>query len=540
MATLILHAPDGRHAATVAEALSVRTALAAAGHRTGGNCGGVGSCGACRVRVLGGRVSAPTPAELRRLTEEERAQGYRLSCQLQLDGDAELALALPDPALPWGPLLREDRSLEVDLPGTPLAHPLGVAVDLGTSHIRVALWDRQQGCRLATRWGSNPQGPWGADVLNRLGAAQSHAQSGAEMAQLARAAILEAIRAMLALDLDGPTWGLEDIGRLVLVGNTAMLALLTGEGVEALLDPAHWQQAIEIGPRDPATWQATWGLPNAELRLPAPLSGFMGSDLAAAVLGTGLLEGPPGSVLVDVGTNTELALWDGARLHVTSVPGGPAFEGCGTRFGTPARPGAIVRVSSPQSGPGFLCEGLDGVPTQGFCGTGLIDAVALLRGAGLLKASGRFASPTGPTGYALDPLLPQSALLAADIDALQRAKAAQASALAELVRTAGLDWPDIPRLCLCGAFGTGLNLDHAQAIGLLPPIEATRIECHAHAALAGCERLLLDPEAPADYVRLASRVEPINLSFINGWEERFIAHLRLTPMPAGSTSREFP
>ena len=537
MATLILHAPDGRHTATVSEALSVRAALELAGQRIGGDCGGVGCCGACRIRILGGQVSPPSLAEVRRLTEAERALGYRLGCQVRPAGDAEVAFAEPAPALQWGNLNRDDSPQAVARPGPPLERPLGVAVDLGTSHVRVALWDRQQGLRIATRWGSNPQGPWGADVLNRLGAAQNHPRSGPEMADLARTAILAAIQAMVAVEVPAPL-GLEAIGRLVLVGNTSMLALLTGEGVEALLDPTHWEQAIEIGPRDQGAWQASWGLPNAEIQLPRPLSGFVGSDLLAAVLGTGLIQGPAGSVLVDVGTNTELALWDGTRLHVTSVPGGPAFEGSGTRFGTAARPGAIVRVSSQWPGPTFLCEALDGVPTEGFCGTGLVDAVALLLEAGRLKPSGRFAQPIGPAGLALDPTLPRSALLAADIDAFQRAKAAQASALAELLSAVGLDWPDIPRLCLCGAFGAGLNLGHAQAIGLLPPIEAARIDWHPNAALVGCERLLLDPDAEGDYARLASQVASINLSCVAGWEERFIAHLRLAPSPAWSKARE--
>lgn len=313
----------------VPEGQSVRDALDATELRVRAACGGTGSCGACLVCLLGGDVNPPTLAEHQKLTADERARGMRLACQLRLRGDAEVRLDDPAPPSLW-------RSLPVeDLWPAPAGRPeldrhiYGVAVDLGTTHIRVAFWDRKHGHRLATRRGPNPQGAFGADVLNRLDAALASPERAAELAKLARTAIVQAVRDILKRDVGQVGPMLAEIGRVVVVGNTAMLSLLTGTGAEALLEPENWERAVDYRPRDPAAWQAQWFMPNAEVVLPGAVAGFVGSDLLADLVATGLSRGPPGSLLLDVGTNTEIALWDGQALHITSVPGGPAFEGVG-------------------------------------------------------------------------------------------------------------------------------------------------------------------------------------------------------------------
>ena len=525
---LQVQSAGGNQRIAVAAGQSVREALDATELRVRAACGGTGTCGACGVRLIAGSVSPPPAAEYLKLDPEERAAGMRLACQLRLMGDAEIALEQPAAPSHWRSIPTEN--LGVVARGLPdlRKHVYGIAVDLGTTLIRVAFWDRRQGKRIATRRGPNPQGAFGADVLNRLEAVRAHPGRAAELAKLARGAIVEAVRDILARDVGEVTPMLAEIGQVLIVGNTAMLALLTGHGGEALIQPDNWERAIDCRPLDPAAWQAQWSMPNATIVLPDPVAGFVGSDLLADLLATGLTEGSAPAMLLDVGTNTEIALWDGRQLHVTSVPGGPAFEGVGIRYGMPAEPGAICRVR--QDGDALVCETIGGTAARGFCGSGLADAIAVLRAQGRLRASGRFAISPGPDGYALDPANPHTAINGVDVDAFQRAKAATAAAMAQLLTQASLSWCDLRRLCVCGAFGHTLNIEHAQAVGLLPTMAPALIELHADASLAGCEQALLSADTAACFSALTSRTKLINLSLLPDYEDRFVDHLRLRPI----------
>lgn len=532
MPVLLIHTLSGEtHRFTVAQDLSVREALDATALRVRAACGGSGSCGACLVRWLKGEVNPPGLADYQKLTAEERQAGQRLACQLRLRGDTEILLDHPAPPSVWKSIPTDHLSA---IP-QPLAHlthdPYGVAVDLGTTQVRVALWNRRRGQRIATRRGPNPQGGFGADVLNRLEAARARPAAAQEMADMARNAILHALRDMLARDVGEVTPMLGQIGQLMVVGNTAMLALLTGRGGAALLDPSGWEQSIDCRPDDLAAWQSAWSLPHAEIVVAQPAAGFIGSDLLADLIATDFLHGPPGSLLVDIGTNVEIALWDGRVLRLSAAPGGPAFEGVGIRHGMPAEPGAIRRVEEERSGCGFDLETVGGAAVQGFCGSGLVDAIAALRSAGILKASGRFTAPPGPNGFALDPNQPRSALFSSDVDALQRAKAAMAAAMAALLNQAGLGWEQVRRLCVCGAFGRHLHIARAQSIGLLPVIDPALIECYAEASLTGCERALLAGQGDRPFAELINRAQVINLSRLPNYEDDYINHLRLCPVP---------
>jgi uncharacterized 2Fe-2S/4Fe-4S cluster protein (DUF4445 family) len=528
MATLIIHTPDGEHRQAASVGRSVRDLLDTTELRVRAACGGTGTCGACVVRLISGAVSPPTVAEYMKLSADERAAGLRLACQLRLLGDAEIDLDQPAPPSEWKSIPPEHlRAMDARLPAL-TANIYGVAVDLGTTHIRVALWDRKQGKRIATRRGPNPQGAYGADVLNRLDAANASEDRAAELTTLARTAIVQAVRDVLARDVGEVTPMLAEIGQVFVVGNTAMLALLTGHGGKALIDPANWKKRVDCRPDDPAAWQAQWHMPHADIALPNPVAGFVGSDLLADMLATGLIEGPRGSLLLDVGTNTEIALWDGRTVHVTSVPGGPAFEAVGIRHGMPAEDGAIYRVR--RAGNGLALDTVGGGTAKGFCGSGLADAIAALLSQGTLKPSGRFSTAPGPDGYALDPANPRTAVTGVDVDAFQRAKAATAAAMAQLLIEAGMNWTDLRRLCVCGAFGHTLDIANAQLVGLMPPVDPTIIELHADASLTGCELGLLSANGSERFDALASRIETVNLSLASGYEDRYINHLRLRPI----------
>lgn len=527
--TLTIHQSGHTLRVDYAPGLSVREILDTTAWRVRAACGGSGACGACQIRWLTGPVNPPALAEYLKLTPDDRAAGLRLACQARPQGNAEIALDHPAPPSHWQSLPPEDL-----MPGPGprpdwQEPPLGLAVDLGTTHIRLALWDIRLGKRIATRRGPNPQGMFGADVLNRLEAARTYPDKAAELMELARHAILEATRDILARDVGEVSPMLAEIGRVRIVGNTAMLALLGGHGYVGLLDPDNWERPLDCTPREGESWWAAWHLPQAEVALVPPVAGFIGSDLLADLLAADFQSAPPGSLLLDVGTNSELALWDGQTLRVTSVPGGPAFEGTGIRHGMPAEIGAIRKVGTAHGQ--TVLEVIGGGVARGYCGSGLVDAIALLRRTGLLRRSGRFAVSPGPDGHPLDPHLPASAITGADVDLFQRAKAALAAGMATLLAEAGMVWQDLARVTVCGAFGHTLDPVNAQELGLLPPVPPERLVFQADASLAGCEAILLNPEADTHLATLAGRILCINLANSPAYDDLFLEHLPLGPMP---------
>jgi uncharacterized 2Fe-2S/4Fe-4S cluster protein (DUF4445 family) len=528
MPCLWIQSESGRHHLEVTVGQSVRDALDATDLRVRAACGGTGTCGACVVRYFSGDVSPLTLAEYTKLDADERSAGTRLACQMRLQGDAEIVLDQPAPPSRWKNIPAEALATFSSGIASLETHIYGVAVDLGTTHIRVSLWDRKRGQRIATRRGPNPQSVFGADVLNRMDAACNNPAHAVQLAKLARTAIVQAVRDILARDVGEVKPMLARIGQVFLVGNTVMLALLTGRGAETLVDPANWQRRIDCTPADLQAFQGEWYMPNAEVVIADPVAGFVGSDLVADLLATGLADGPAGAMLVDVGTNTEIALWDGRQIHVTSVAGGPAFEGVGIRYGMPAEPGAVCRVGV--SGSGYALQTVGGADARGFCGSGLADAIAVLLSQGVLKPSGRFAIPPGADGYLLDPDNPRTGIFGVDVDAFQRAKAALAAAMGELLHQVGMRWGELDRLCVCGAFGNTLDIAHAQAVGLLPQIQPARIELYSDASLAGCERGLLAVDGARQFATLTARMRTINLSLVQNYEDRYIDHLRLRPI----------
>jgi uncharacterized 2Fe-2S/4Fe-4S cluster protein (DUF4445 family) len=503
----------------------LRNALAAADGPLTPGCGGAGACGRCRARVVSGRITEPNAAERRLLSAQDLAQGWRLMCQARALDDGEIVLEYGLPEVPaWRPLVAEELppgrmrgTVQASLPGA-------VAVDLGTTQIRAALWDARNGQRLAACVGRNPQTGFGLDVLSRL-----EAGAGASLVRLSELAVSAIGSALLALRAEQPL-GADQTGRVAIVGNTAMLALLTGTDPRRLLDPSGWEAPLDCQPAA-AAWRAAWQLPEtAVIEVIQPLGGFVGSDLLAAVLATGLADTSGPALLIDVGTNTEAALWDGARVWVASTAGGPAFEGGGVACGMPATAGAVCRLWRATDGAGWGGEVLGGGAALGLCGSGLLDALALLLESGALRASGRFVPDPGEPGHVL-PFGAGLFLRKRDVDALQRGKAAVAAAAEYLLLRAGLRWRDLRRLCMCGAFGRYLGKASAQAIGLLPNLPEACIETHGNAALSGCERFALAPDAAERLAWLRNQSLVLNLAQAPEFEDRYIDHLRLKPLP---------
>lgn len=508
--------------------VNVRQALDRTELRVRAACGGLGTCGACLIQVVSGDFNPPSLAERQKILPDDLAKGMRLACQLRARSDAELYLENPAPKSHWKSLDSDRLYQAVSGNAALKKHIYGVAVDLGTTHIRLSLWNRQSGRRIASRFSINPQVAHGADILTRLDAHRLTDDDNRMICQEARKAIIEGIRDILSRDVGEISAILQAIGAVVIVGNTVMLTLICGHSGDNLYELENWMQTIPCIPQDLDAWRSAWRMPNADIRITQPLAGFVGSDLLADLIATGIVEQSEPMLLADFGTNTEIALWDGQTLWATSVPGGPAFEGVGMRNGLSAEAGAICKVAM-QEGQWQL-QTIGAAPARGFCASGFIDAVAGLLEQKRLKPSGRFAEPQVDGRYCLQPDNPYSAIYASDIDVFQRAKASTAAGMMQLLVLAGLKVDDLQAVWICGSFGQHLDLNNAIRVGLLPPLAAAKVKLMPNASLAGCEKMLLDPGADVLLSSIVERAKVVNLGSIADYEDRFIDHLRLQPV----------
>jgi uncharacterized 2Fe-2S/4Fe-4S cluster protein (DUF4445 family) len=314
-----------------------------------------------------------------------------------------------------------------------------------------------------------------------------------------------------------------------------MLSLLTEADSRQLLQPHNWTRPMEYSIEQPHTWVSVLGIDTqATLEVISPLAGFVGSDLLAGVLATRLTD-QPGSLLLDFGTNSEMALWDGQTLWVTSAAGGPAFESCGMQCGMPAEPGAIYRFGGPQGSGELHFEVLGGGEAKGFCGSGLVDLIACLLDSGELTSMGSFGSPRQKDGYAVPRTDPVIRLTKKDVDTFQRAKAAIGAGISTMLARAQMSATELSRICVCGVFGRNLNVRNAQRIGLLPDSPPERVELCGNTALAGCERLLLAPERNSEMKTVRERSVIINLCEASDFDALFLENLYLQPMKVEST-----
>lgn len=527
MPVLTLILAGERHELAYEPGRSLRDFLDATDYRVRSACLGLGACGLCRVRLLAGDGGEITAAERLQLGDGI-ADGLRLACQCRPTGDATVELLHPAAPSVWRSpppgLVAAAAPSPADRPlPAGIVHPLGVAVDLGTSHLTLAICDLATGRPLALRFGRNPQGRHGADVVTRLLAAEDPVVAR-QLAAEARAAIGAALAD--AAQREGIDTG--RVGRVVVVGNTAMLALLADRNHGLLLQPAHWSEPVDCTPADSGAWGRAWGIaPGAEVEAVAPLAGFVGSDLLAGLAACGLTTGTAPALLVDFGTNSEIALWTGESLWVTAAAGGPAFEAGAGRCGMPAEAGAVHRVVFDAAGRPRSSI-LGGDRAQGICGSGLVDLVAGLRRQGVLTATGRFAG--GRASYAL-PAEGQTLELGwRDVDALQRAKGAIGAGIAVLCAQANIAIGDLRRVVAAGMFGRYLDVANARGIGLLPNLPDERIELAGNTALAGALALLSSGAARGAVSRARAAARFVNLARLPEFDAAFLEHLYLQPM----------
>ncbi|NCB05686.1 MAG: DUF4445 domain-containing protein, partial [Clostridia bacterium] len=323
-------------------------------------CGGRGVCGKCAVQVAG-NVSAQTEAEIK--------AGSRLACQTTLLGDCEVLL----------PAKREGISIQTEgssqalsaVNRLPMTGDYGAAVDIGTTTVALKLVELHTGKCLSAQAALNPQTQVAADVIGRISAAMNGSSA------LLKDAITDCVRTLLVQACEEAKIAEAKVSSLVLTGNTTMLYLLTGRNPQPL-SHAPFRADTLFGGMEELLGKSAY--------LPPCMDAFVGADITCAVLASGLCDRHETALLMDVGTNGEVALWHEGKLYVASTAAGPAFEGVGISCGCGSVSGAVDKVWVENGKLGV--HTIDCAPPVGICGSGLIDAIAAMLELGWIDETG--------------------------------------------------------------------------------------------------------------------------------------------------------
>lgn len=415
----------------------------------------------------------------------------------------------------------------------PLDAPvLGLAIDIGTTKLAGYLLDLTTGRTLARQGAMNRQINFGEDVMSRLTYAMQE-QNGMESLRSAVVTTINDLAGELCRQAaNHPEGGCSETGcrpghivETVLVGNTAMHHLFLGLPVNQLgLSPyvPVISSAMDVAPD-------CLGLnvyPGGRVHLPPNIAGFVGSDHVAMLLASGNHRTRKTVVSVDIGTNTEITLTVGGKMISCSAASGPAFEGAHIQDGMRAAPGAIERVII-QNGR-VSCQAIDHAPPSGICGSGILDAIAQLKSAGVVNWIGRLdtenplvgKSDNGPrvvlaeadiTAHGREVVVTQK-----DIGEIQLAKAAIRAGIEILLKHAGINSDQIDEITIAGAFGSYIDVRSALEIGMFPRVFPDRIRQIGNAAGAGARMTLLSTEIRRESAVIAEQIEYLELT---GWPD---------------------
>ncbi len=552
-------------------------------------CGGHGTCKKCKVKVVAG--NAPLSAvDPRAFSTEELKNGWRLACRaavqedltievpplqtrpkaalvgvgrhvilrpavqkryVELDeatledqtSDLERLLAAMDDVEPRVPLeivralggtlrranwkvtavLADDLLIDVE-PGDTSGRRHAIAFDLGTTTVVATLLDLETGQPQAVRSILNSQQPFGADVISRisaimmdegaLGMLQTHAHETLQQ-------LTDEVCAEAGVD---PA----EVYEVVVAGNMTMIQIALG------IDPEPLSMApfTVVARRMPAATAADFGVrvhPRAPAVMFPALGAYVGPDIVAGILATGITLDRRVRLFIDVGTNSEIVLGSSAKTLATAAPAGPAFEAAQIRCGMRAADGAIEGVKIVDGEVELTVIG--DVAPVGLCGSGLVDAVAELVGAGILDQSGRFVLGTserlGKLGEENVFYLSDDVFLSQrDVRELQFAKASIATGWTILCKDLGVEPADISQVLLGGSFGSYLSAASAVKIGLVPKLPLVRIVSAGNVAGEGAKIAALSVTERAAAHAILEEVEYVELSGRTDFNDLFIDQLR--------------
>lgn len=502
MGQFITVLPEGRKIAAQRGEILLHV-LRAHGLAPDAPCGGAGKCGKCTVLVDGEAVR---------------------SCRYKVTEDVTVRLIAKEDTTR---VLTQGAGTDAEIDPWQEGHML--AYDIGTTTVVCYLLQKDTGAVLAVCSAVNPQQSFGADVISRIQAAL-----GGEREALT-GLIRREMTALMHKVCEEAGIGPQEIGVVSVVGNSCMQQLFLGLEVENLA-------RIPFAPvlnRGTVADAKTY-LPdcvNAKLLIVPDIGGFVGADTVGCVLATRIDRAESIILMVDIGTNGEMVLGNRNRMVACSAAAGPALEGAGILFGMRGAEGAIDHVWLEEGA--IRCSVIGGGKAVGICGSGLIDAVALLVETGLVNRRGRLQSREQAAvlqahlrevdGQRVFDLLDGVYLTQGDIRQVQLAKGAIAAGIELMAAHLGVPVDDIHQVLLAGAFGSFINPENACRIGLLPPALANRIEAVGNAAGSGARRLACSRQELQRAQDIVEKVEFLELAALPGFRMCFAGNMGFEP-----------
>ena len=504
-------------------------------------CAGNGTCGKCRVRLISGALEMPQNPRLPYADYEEM---WRLACQSKVVGDAVVwvpatasafkeNIATADLSSPEE-LERYENSIEnifsSSLSKSTSSEGCGIAIDIGTTTVAAALLDLKTGKVLSKASRGNGQIRYGADVINRI--IQQMRPGGKERLQKAvREETIVPIMEALFRD-SGKT--ASDVSRIVIAGNTTMEHLFIGADGDSIRLEPYVPEFLELTGVDAD--QAGLPVPPDSPVIFAPNVGsYVGGDITAGVLDTMMWDSELMTLFIDLGTNGELVLGNSEYMLCCACSAGPAFEGGDISCGMRATTGAIdsVHIDEDTLEPDYTL--ISGEKPLGLCGSGLIDIISELFRTGAINSKGKFvresprirydeyggnyivafASESG-TGKDIE-------LNEGDLDNFIRAKAAIFSAIRTMLKSLAMSVDDIDRVIIAGGIGSGINIEKAISIGMLPMIPTDKYSYIGNSSLTGACAMLISDDAVDKVFDIGRNMTYIELSTEPGYMDEFLA-----------------
>jgi uncharacterized 2Fe-2S/4Fe-4S cluster protein (DUF4445 family) len=399
----------------------------------------------------------------------------------------------------------------------------GIAIDIGTTTISAMLFPFDGNAASAVHE-MNRQAAYGADVLSRID--YSNRNGAGELSEC----ITAQLNGMISRLTDGSEIDAARVERVVAVGNTTMLHFLTGLdprgiGAAPFTPESLFGEDMEAGEIFPA-------LRNAVLYIPPSISAYVGSDITCGVLATGMTEKKSVQILVDAGTNGEMALYSDSRLLCCATAAGPAFEGSSIAMGMPAVGGAISRVS--ERGGKIAVTVINGSRPAGICGSGMISAINVMLNSGALGGGGRISE----SGHRYERFVKRNGgevrfnigdsgvfFTQKDIRNIQMGKASIAAGISVMMKEAGVGTDSVETLYLSGGFGSAIDPAEAAGIGLIPSDLSARTAAHGNTALAGAVKLLHSRSLRAKMTEITAMASEISLSASAEFMEEYIERM---------------